>query len=188
VKLLHPLIPPGRRARTTAVALTVAAVSLIGFGPVAQASTVARTATVAAPLVAAPSSSAGVNSRTFIVPRPANLHDDTMGPDTTYITCTIDVDDPNAVPGADIEADGVVSCSGTVYQIVIETALFYGPSSTLESSAVLEPINTAYVFDTTYATPLVGDWQAGAVADVYPTASPSYTQIGPVYSIVEDVS
>ena len=72
--------------------------------------------------MAAPPSSAGVASRTFIVPRPASLHDDTMGPDTTYITCAIDVDDPNAV------------------------------------------------------------------ADVYPTASPSYTQIGPVYSIVEDVS
>jgi hypothetical protein len=174
VKLLHPLIPPGRRVRAAAVALTVAAVSLIGLSPVAQA------ATAAVPLAAA-SSFAGATGHTFVVHRPATA------PYVSTISygnnsCTILVDSVSTVAGGDLGGDGSISCTYNVYAIVLLVELFNG--TTQESSTPEDVVYTsAFTSDTSYAAFNHGSWQTAAVADIYWTSPSSYMQVGPVASV-----
>lgn len=178
---------PGRRVRTMGIALAVAAVSLIGLSPAAHAAattTVATTGTRTSAATVAPlavvSPSAGTGTRTLVVHRPATGHDEAAAPDDTYTTCTIVVGSPYTAPGGTVDADGSISCTGTVYEIELEVALYYG--TTQETGPVVLANYTNHLSDTTFAPHLTGYWQALAIARVYWTDPSTYTQAGPIES------
>lgn len=183
----HALVPPGRRALATMATMAVTGMGLAAMSPAAQAAT-PHAATTAAGRTALRESftipagqadyTATVDGAHIMI-----LRNSKVSPETT---CTISVEYPYP-SGGYVQGYAQVTCTGEVYEIVLEVALFYDASSGWieENSVYTYQFNT---FDATAfikAPVLTGDWQTAAAADVYGTSSTSSVQLGPVDSAVE---
>jgi hypothetical protein len=102
------------------------------------------------------------------------------------VTCTLTVGTPFTYSGGPYgggeEGLAEVQCTAAVYEISVEVALFENGTEVVYSintvySTYLAGVNTEYPLS-------AGDYQAGALADVYWSSPSAYSAIGPVYSPV----
>jgi hypothetical protein len=183
VRFLNATTRTGHRAVASAATLAMATVGLAALSPAAQAATPhATTAVGHAALRESFTIPAGRANYTATVDgaHVAVLRNGKVSPE---ITCTITADLPYLLDGY-VQGYAYVTCTGEVYEIVLEAALFYdAPSGWVEESDIYNyQFNTYNAFALTTAPVIAGYWQTAAVADVYWTTPSSGVQLGPADS------
>jgi hypothetical protein len=178
----------GHRVLKIAVVAALAATGVAAISPAAQAAT---SSTASQPAMSA--GHAGTRE-TFTIPAGATAFSASAGGEHVTVirsakespmttTCTLNANTPYAYYGSTGDGElGSLSltCTQVVYELVAEAVLFlngtevsYNINSEFDTSSI--GVNVTYELSP-------GDYETGAVADVYWTTGTSYSAIGPVYS------